>query len=85
MAPSKILRGDIFEVRLDPVEGHEQEKTRPDRCPPRVCPSASSGPVPRMSSRGRVESYAVDPHRLRDVLERALSDVLILQRQASAG
>src|SRR5205814_1112196 len=27
--PLQILRGDIFDVRLDPVEGHEQAKTRP--------------------------------------------------------
>jgi mRNA-degrading endonuclease toxin of MazEF toxin-antitoxin module len=29
MAPQTIHRGDIFIVRLDPTEGHEQEKTRP--------------------------------------------------------
>lgn len=29
MPPLKVERGDIFWVRLDPTEGHEQQKTRP--------------------------------------------------------
>ena len=29
MTASIILRGDIFAVRLNPIEGHEQAKTRP--------------------------------------------------------